>query len=379
MNNYLTENKTYDSQDDYSRFSVSKLKCYKECPQLFKLRYVDKIDTYKESNSTAIGTILHACLEYLYGTEDDDVETAEDAFFTVISTELENLGIDKPEAILGDLLDYHKDINQLYVRASAAYNGPDAIRTKNGSVPKAPEMTGVWKSECRRLDLTGRKTRIDDTISSSNTKLASVSITDVFSKAYILAKNYVTPNAFEEILHLELPLSQWDKNANVLRNAVPFPGCSHPNVYFNGFIDNIAKIRVDGRSVYAVIDYKTSKETFNTNIVSHNQQLLMYAAGVEELMNIPITHVAILSLTSGDLVVAPVDKEIQAEVIENFNKIIDKAFKNDFHKHVPDTKYSPCLSMFGGECPMLQHCWAKSYDYLFKDSLQDDYFTQYYS
>lgn len=379
MNNYLTETTTYDSQDDYSRFSVSKLKCYKECPQLFKLRYIDRLDTYKESNSTAIGTILHACLEYLYGTEDDDVETAEDAFFTVISTELEGLGIDKPEAILGDLLDYHKDINQLYVRASAAYTGADAIRTKNGSVPKAPEMTGVWKSECRRLDLTGRKQRIDDTISSSNTKLADVSITDVFSKAYILAKNYVTPNAIEDILHLELPLSEWDKNAGLLRNAVKFPGCNHKNVYFNGYVDNVARVRVDGKVVNAVIDYKTSKETFNTNIVSHNQQLLMYAATVQELLDIPITHVGILSLTTGDLIMAAVDEDIQYEVIENFNKIIDKVFNNDFHKHVPDTKYSSCLSMFGGTCPMLEHCWPKSYDYLFKDSLQDDYFAQYYS
>lgn len=379
MNNYLTETTTYKTQDDYSRFSVSKLKCYKECPQLFKLRYIDKIDTYRESTSTAIGTILHACLEYLYGTEDDSVQNAEDAFFTIIGTELEKLGIDKPNAILGDLLDYHNDINQLYVRASAAYTGADAIRTKSGSVPKAPEMTGVWKSECRRLDLTGRKDRIDYTISSSNTKLAEVSITDVFSKAYILAKNYVTPRALEDILHLELPLSEWDRNSNLLRNAIPFPNCKHDDVYLNGYVDCVGKIKVNGKIVTAIIDYKTSKETFNTSIVEHNQQLLMYAAGVEKLLGEPITHIAILSLTNGDLVVAEVDQEIQEEIIDNFNTIIDKVFSGDFHKHVPDTKYAPCLSMFGGTCPMLEHCWSKSYDYLFKDNLEDDYLHQYYS
>jgi len=379
MNNYLTQTTTYNSQDDYSRFSVSKLKCYKQCPQLFKQRYIEKLDSYRESDSTAIGTILHACLEYLYGTEDKDVNTAEDAFFKIINTELENLGINKPEAILGDLLDYHKDINHLYVRASSAYTGPDAIRTKSGQVPKALKMTGVWKSECRRLDLTGRKERIDNTISSSNTKLANVSITDVFSKAYILAKNYVTPNAIEDILYLELPLSEWNDNTNVLHNGVKFPGCNHENVYFNGYIDNVAKVKVDGNIVNAVIDYKTSKETFNPNIVSHNQQFLMYAAGVQELLNIPITHIGILSLTSGDLIMAAVDEDIQSEIISNFNKIIDKVFNNDFYKNVPDTKYSPCLNMFGNVCPMLEHCWSKSYDYLFKDTLQDDYFTQYYT
>jgi len=379
MNNYLTETNKFETQDDYTRFSVSKLKCYKECPQLFKLRYIDKLDTYKESTSTAIGTILHACLEYLYGTDDDNVQTAEDAFFAIIGTELENLGIDQPGAILGDLLDYHKDINQLYVRASSAYSGPDAIRTKSGSVPKAPEMTGVWKSECRRLDLDGRKSRIDYTIQNSKSALADVSITDVFSKAFILASNYVTPPAIEDILYLELPLSKWDRNVGVLRNAISFPNCKHEDVYFNGFVDCVAKIKVDGKIVNAVIDYKSSKETFNKSIVEHNQQLLMYAAGVEKLLGIPITHVGILSFISGDLIVAPVDKELQSEVIENFNLIIDKVFKLEFHKHVPDTKYAPCLSSFGGTCAMLEHCWPKSYDYFFKDSLQDDYYSQYIS
>lgn len=379
MNNYLTKTTTYNNQEQYSRFSVSKLKCYKQCPQLFKLRYIDKLDTYKESTSTAIGTILHACLEYLYGESDDDVNNAEDAFFTIINSELEKLGIDKPEFILADLLDYHKDINQLYVRASSAYDGIDAIRTKNGSVPKVPEMTGVWKSECRRLDLNNRKNRIDEVISSSKTRLKDVSITDVFSKSYILAKNYITPNAIQEILHLELPISEWDKDNNLIHNAVAFPNCKHPDVYFNGYVDNVARIKIDGKVFNAIIDYKSSKEIFNTNIVSHNQQLLMYAYAVEELLNIPITHIAILSLINGSLVTATIDKEIQNQVINNFNSLIDKIFSKDFYKHVPDSKYSTCLNMFGGVCPVLEHCWPQSYDYLFKDDLQDDYFNKFYS
>lgn len=377
MNNKIKEIDTYSSQDDYQRFSVSKIKTYKECSQMYNLKYVQRLPYYKESTSTFVGTLVHAALEYLYGVEDDNVQTAKDAFFTVLPEEFAKKGIDGADSILGDLLDYHQDISNLYLRASAAYNGIDAIRTGKGSVPKVPEMTSTWKAECRRLDLDGRKSRIDYVIQTSKDGMEEVSITDVFSKALTLVTNYVTPSEFEEILHLELPMSEWDKNTGKLINPVPFPGCKEPDVFLNGYIDNIAKVRVNGKLVTAVIDYKTSKEEFNESIVAHNQQLLIYAAGVEELLGITVDYIGILGLIKGDLTLVPVDKEIQAEVIEGFNGIITKVFANDFHKHYPDTKYSTCLNSFGSTCPFLKECWPKSYDYFHNTGLEDDFFSGY--
>jgi len=379
MNNRITETNIYTSQDDYSRYSVSKIKTYKDCSQMYKLKYIDKLDSYQESTATFVGTLLHAALEYLYGVDDDEVYDAQQAFFKILEPEFAKKGITSAESILGDLLDYHQDINHLYHRASAAYNGVDAIRTGKGTVPKVPEMTSTWKSECRRLDLDGRKGRIDYAIQASKTGMEGVSITDVFSKSLTLAANYVTPDAFEDILYLELPLSEWDRANHILTNAVPFPGCEHPNIYLNGYIDNVARVRFKGRSGTAVIDYKSSKETFNESIVEHNQQLLIYAAGVEKLLDITVDYVGILSFVKGDLILVPIDREVQAEVINGYNKIINKTIEGDFHKHYPDTKYAKCLSMFGATCPFLEHCWPKANNFHNNTGLDDDFYNLYSS
>lgn len=374
--NKITETLQYTNQDEYQRFSVSKIKTYKECSEMFKLKYIDKLDVYHQSTATLTGTLMHSTLEYLYGTEDDEVETAVDAFFKVLPIEFGKLGIVSVESILGELLDYHQDIATLYKRASKNYKGIDAIRTGKGETPKVPEMTGVWKAECKRLRLEERKNLIDYTMQSSKNGMESVSITEVFSRAFNLASKYNTPSAFHEILYLELPLSNWDRNTNSLFNPTPFPDCNHKDIYLNGYIDNISVVNIKGKLYNAVIDYKTSKEVFNESIVEHNQQLLMYAKGAEYLLGIPIDYIGILSLIKNDLVLVPVDKELQNEVIKGFNEVIDKTLSNEFTKHYPDSKYSMCLNSFGGACPFLKNCWPKSFDYLNKNNFSDDFLNE---
>lgn len=374
--NKITETLQYTNQDEYQRFSVSKIKTYKECSEMFKLKYIDKLDVYHQSTATLTGTLMHSTLEYLYGTEDDEVETAVDAFFKVLPIEFGKLGIVSVESILGELLDYHQDIATLYKRASKNYKGIDAIRTGKGETPKVPEMTGVWKAECKRLRLEERKNLIDYTMQSSKNGMESVSITEVFSRAFNLASKYNTPSAFHEILYLELPLSNWDRNTNSLFNPTPFPDCNHKDIYLNGYIDNISVVNIKGKLYNAVIDYKTSKEVFNESIVEHNQQLLMYAKGAEYLLGIPIDYIGILSLIKNDLVLVPVDKELQNEVIKGFNQVIDKTLNNEFTKHYPDSKYSMCLNSFGGACPFLKNCWPKSFDYLNKNNFSDDFLNE---
>lgn len=344
---------------------------------MYKLKYIDKLDVYKSSTSTCIGTLMHSTLEYLYGEEDDTVETAEDAFYRVLVPAFKDFGLDDAEAILGDLLEYNEDISGLYLRASASYMGADAIRTKAGKVPKSPEMTGVWKEECRRMDLDSRKSRIDYVVQQKS-GLESVSITDVYAKANNLAVQYDTPSEIHEIISLELPLSHWDYKTNTLRNPVLFPGCSIPNVYLNGYVDNVCKLKLpDGRIVNAVIDYKTSKEEFNENIVAHNQQLLAYAKGVEILLGIDIDYIGILSIPFNKLVYAPVMEEVQEDILDNYNKIIRYTQEGKFVKHVPDSKYSPCMSSFGSECPFLENCWPNSYEFLQAGRIEPD-FSDYF-
>jgi len=375
--NKITETSQYTSQNDYRTFSVSKIKTYKECSQMFKLKYVDKLDVYNQSTATLTGTLMHATLEYLYGVEDPEVNNAQDAFFKILSTEFGKIGIVSIESILGELLEYHEDISNLYLRASFRYRGVDAIRTGKGEVPKVPEQTGIWKSEVKRLRLADRKELIDYTIQSGKNGLELVSITDVFSKSFKLASKYSTPEEFKDILHLELPLSNWDKKTNTLINPVPFPDCTHPNIYLNGFIDNISKVQVNGQLVTAVIDYKTSKETFNKSIVQHNQQLLLYAAGAEYVLQQPIEYIGILSLLKNDLVLVPVDKELQTEVIKGFNTVINNIINNNFVKHYPDSRYSACLNSFNAPCPFLKNCWPQSYEFSTRHSFSDDFLVSF--
>lgn len=371
MKNYLTESNTYSSKEEFKTFSVSRLKTYKECSQMYKLKYVDKLDSFVQSTSTVAGTLLHAALEYLYGPYNTNASTAEEAFFIILPDEFSKLGIVKSTSLLEELLSYQNDIKHLYKRASAEYTAPDAIRTKNGSIPKAPEMTGVWKEEVKFLKLDSRKYLIDTTIQTSKSGMENVSIVDAFIRAFNIIKDYRTPPEISEIVALEMPLSEWDYDNKILRNAVPFPECNHPNVYLNGYIDSICKIKIGGKEYTTVVDYKSSKETFDQNLVKYNQQMLLYAAGVEYLTGQSVDYIGILSFLQHELIYVPVDRTIQKEVITMFNKVIDKCIKEDFIKHVPDTKYAACLNSFGGECPFLKHCWPDSYNYL--HSTQDNY------
>ena len=369
----ITESDKYKSRDEFEHYSVSKLKMYKECSEKYKLQYVEKNYKYKESTSTLAGTFMHSTLEYLYGVDDETVKTAIDAYYRILIPELKNVGINDSEAILEDLLEYNKDISKLYARASASYVGEDAIRTGKGNVPKVPEMTSTWKEECRRLDLNNRKNRIDQVIQDSKTGLEDVSITDVFTKAFNMARDYYTPVEIVDIMALELPLSKWDRSTNKLINAVPFPGCEIPNVFLSGYIDNICKIKVNGHIYNAVVDYKTSKEEFTPDIVSHNQQLLSYVAGVEKLLDINIEYVGILSFLQKKLIYAPVNRELLEEVLTNYNKIIQATYDKTFIKHVPDSKYSPCLSQFGSHCPFLENCWPAQYNTIHNNQNDSDY------
>ena len=195
-----------------------------------------------------------------------------------------------------------------------------------------------------------------------------------FAKAHNIAAEYLTPKEIEEVLYLELPLSKWDYQNKRLINAVPFPYCTHEHKYMSGFIDNISKIRINGKLYTAVIDYKTSKEEFDENMVAHNQQLLSYVAGVETLTDLTIDYIAILSFTQKKLIYAPVDRQLLEEVLINYNKVIDAEVAGIYMKQVPDTKYSSCLDSFGHVCPFLEHCWPTSHDYLEnKEENMDDF------
>lgn len=54
-------------EDRSSKFSPSKLDCYKECPRRYQYRYVDKISRKRKTPETVVGVAVHAAFEELYG------------------------------------------------------------------------------------------------------------------------------------------------------------------------------------------------------------------------------------------------------------------------------------------------------------------------
>lgn len=54
-------------EDRSSKFSPSKLDCYKNCPRRYQYRYVDRISRARKTPETVLGTAAHAALEELYG------------------------------------------------------------------------------------------------------------------------------------------------------------------------------------------------------------------------------------------------------------------------------------------------------------------------
>jgi putative RecB family exonuclease len=54
-------------EDRSSKFSPSKLDCYKECARRYQYRYVDKISRRRKTPETVVGVAVHSAFEELYG------------------------------------------------------------------------------------------------------------------------------------------------------------------------------------------------------------------------------------------------------------------------------------------------------------------------
>ena len=54
-------------EDRSSKFSPSKLDCYKECARRYRYRYVDRISRRRKTPETTVGVAVHAAFEELYG------------------------------------------------------------------------------------------------------------------------------------------------------------------------------------------------------------------------------------------------------------------------------------------------------------------------
>ena len=346
-------------------YSVSRLKSYSECSQAYNHRYNLKTPYNRFSESTIMGSLVHEALEFLYTTEDESIIYCIDAFLKSSWWALMKGGVLPPstdpsvvDLVWNELMSSVEIVNQLLEKASAGYVGLDAIRTKDGRVPSNPRMTTQWKNLEESMGLNEIKKSVNNTLHLLNPDLENISVVDAFANAYNLCNTYRTPHDIEEILHLELPLSDWDANTLSFNNPVLMPPeyGGEEGVYLNSYIDMVA--RVEGGKL-AVIDHKTSKELVTPEMVQNNVQLNSYVYGYEELTGETVDFIGINHIRSNTLIMVPVDRDIHEECISSLFSTHKYIKYNLYKKHTPDSNYSPCLSSFGNVCPFLKYCWPK--------------------
>ena len=349
-------------------YSVSRLKTFGQCSQYYKYTYIDKIKVFSQSQATLIGSLLHDSLEiYLHSDNSlpfiDVFEEQSKKTFIKRKYILENVDNNLFNNLYNLLLDYSRDIRTLWFRASAEYEGKNAIRTKDGKPPSNPLMTSGWKEASKNLNLDSRFYYLkNEFINISN--LPEINLVDVYTDAYTLACNYEKPKEIIETLALEFPLSSYDYDTKELINPVLMPDeyGGESEIYLNGYIDWVGYVNYNGKKSFALIDYKTSKENLTEDKLDYHAQLLAYVYGVEKLLGVQVDVIGVHSLRHKKLALVEVDRDI-LEIANRslFSKHISIASCHFEKDHLPDSQYSPCLNSYGKNCAYLEICHPKMY------------------
>ena len=109
----------------------------------------------------------------------------------------------------------------------------------------------------------------------------------------------------------------------------------------------------------AVIDYKSGKSDYESLHLQYNPQLLFYALAYSQITNTKVEVIGIHNLKSNNLVLSKINPEIQDRVLKHFF-YQQKAIENNlFCKHLPESKYSPCLNSFGKVCSYFKTCYPE--------------------
>jgi len=344
-----------NSVDEYNKYSVSRLKSYGTCSQLYKNKYVDKIKVEEGSYYTVLGSLVHKVLEDYYkgGRSTSLIE-----LFSINAIEyLKDMGAPTDWDLAKGLISYTQGVQELYKKARPEYIASDSIRKADGSVASVPERTTGWKRQYGSLGLEGIKLSVNKLSQGFDIRSQDKDLCDVFAEAYNLLLNYKHPPIVHTVEHIEYPLSHLNMNTMEIINPVLMPDKYGGNsgIYLNGYIDLIGR-DIEGKVV--IIDHKTSSEEAKVDLIPYNVQLLAYAWAYEVITGETVSYIGISNIRAGTHSIAPVpSKEERDSLLKTlFNKHI--LIKNGvFFRHLPESN-SPCLKMYGNPCPFLSTCWG---------------------
>jgi len=179
-------------------YSVSRLKTYHECSAYYDHKYIKRTPHDSQSDSTITGSLCHSALELFYGPKErlDPLE----AFLKTAESTLLDIGVvpsSTPPSVYAPLYDsllkYSSQIQELYIRAHRDYQGPDAIRKRDGQAADSPQLTGEWRQAEKELNLVDRSIQVDESFRALNASLRNISVSSAFAEAHNMMTHYRNP------------------------------------------------------------------------------------------------------------------------------------------------------------------------------------------
>jgi hypothetical protein len=347
--------------ENAEQYSFSRLEKYAKCSYKYWLHYFKPVPRpFTGSVATEAGTVVHTVLDRFadpngYNRTIPTVELLNHYWYERLKAE----GI---ESAFYDLLALAHDYNNLLLRATFEYTGPDRIRDSNGKVSKQFRKTPDWNAAYSQLAIDARSRAINDVaarVMLPNEKTgvlepavwAHVQLTEVFAKSYRHLQNYRDTMGWLTMYVLEMPISR-DKKQNRV-NTVYYPGT---NIEFTGFIDVIA---LDQSGAIYVIDHKTNKDKPDSNKVAHWEQLIIYGWAMHQIWGVYPKYMGINWLGDpAQLVVAEFDPALIPGALQRAMGRIRGVQHNLFIQHNPTDYNNACYNKYSEDnaCEYLSLC-----------------------
>lgn len=345
--------------------SYSRLTSYPKCPTKYNYTYENKIldnliETVEESLIT--GTLAHSLLEdYLNSEERGDV--AKDKCVDKVVTKWlqescklvprEENGFILAEIDLNSIKHYIKEIGRLYRRGGRGYEGEDAIRNGDNSVPKdmIKHPPAALKKEISNRGLYNIGLDINNSATELNTQFRRITLTDILGKAAFYFYSFSVPEWVKRTIGVEL---RFDNYKVEWKNKI-----------WLGGIDWV--FETNGGAV-VICDHKTEKEKTSGIDVLYHPQLNLYVNLYQSIFNRTPDYIAINHLPSSELVVAEVDLSIVNSVVKGLGNLEDEIQNsirtNRWRRPLAPFEYnSPCITRdwqtknLSRVCKFFKHCW----------------------
>lgn len=348
--------KTTRQENRPATYSVSKLRTYHTCSMMYKYKYVDKIRDNSLTKATLIGSCLHQALEDNYlpfiGLDNPPTTLPETAIVKGIVDVLSKVFVHDLTQQIAQVYTYYQSIQDLYIRASADYDGPNPIRKGDGTVAQAPEMTGTWKKELAKLKVDNIEQELNTYIKSVDARWANLDFFDIVITTLKIGSKFSLDSRIKKIIAVELEFSPET-------NVITTPNTGDEGPILEAYIDLVAEL---DDSEIAIIDYKSGSQDYTEAEIDFNSQLLMYSYAYEQLTKETPKYIGIYNLRSNKLFLSQMVPSFREQVIEQLTGVHDDIVNAKFEKRLPnkDTANScPCLDQFHKPCPFLANCYPE--------------------